>query len=303
MQTPQEEAGAILASSQASEDEEETAPLPDPQDTPALFKSIQTLFRRELQKVLTEFTSQVQELGQRVSDAEQKLDEIADTIESDRQDISDHAERLATMELKLEDLENRSRRANVRIRGLPETHTDLKGTVTTLFKALLPGTTEELLRFDRIHRALVKPRNADVPRDIILRLHYPEVRDAIMAAARNLDPLPGMTPQVRLYTDLAPSTLERRRSFRPVTLALLKHNVKYRWGFPFSLSFTIRNRTYIVRSFNEAQEALKSVDISLEDLDAYPKPQRSARPARSWTTVKPTTRQRREDAAATSNPS
>ncbi|XP_056414344.1 uncharacterized protein LOC130356605 [Hyla sarda] len=273
---------ASRSSSPVEHSEEET---PDPGDlTPAsMFRNIQRMFRTELTKAVTDPSSQLQELGQRVADTEARVDDLAEAVEADKKELEDHSSQLQALELKLEDLENRSRRANLRIRGLPEEVTDLTKTITSLFFELVPHLEPEMLPFDRIHRALSRPKNPDLPRDVILKLHYPEVRDMILQAARNVTALPGVPATVHIYSDLAPSTLARRRDFRPVILALQKEGIRYRWGFPFSLSFQIKGHSHTVRTYSEAQEVLTRARIPL--VDQPPLPQRPSRASRAWTPV------------------
>ncbi|KAG8594553.1 hypothetical protein GDO81_001245 [Engystomops pustulosus] len=79
---------------------------------------------------------------------------------------------------------------------------------------------------DRIHRAL-QPRDPELPRDIILKLHYPEVRDPLLRAAPNLSNLRDLSPSVHLYDSLAPS----------IHSMALREQIKCKWFFSFSLIF------------------------------------------------------------------
>lgn len=54
---------------------------------------------------------------------------------------------------KIDDLENRSRRLNFRIRGLPETVTDIPEAVHSLIKSLIPDVRAHKMELDRAHRA------------------------------------------------------------------------------------------------------------------------------------------------------
>lgn len=56
------------------------------------------------------------------------------------------------LQSRLEDQENRDRRSNIRIMGIPETVIDLQATELAL--ELLPGIPAERLEIDRVHRAL-----------------------------------------------------------------------------------------------------------------------------------------------------
>ncbi|CAH2321749.1 Hypothetical predicted protein [Pelobates cultripes] len=84
--------------------------------------------------------------------------------------------RVTDLELELEDVSNRSRRNNLRIRGLPDSvgEADLEETRVTCFKQSLPDIPEHLWIVDRVHRALRArgPKNSPTPRDVIMKWHY-----------------------------------------------------------------------------------------------------------------------------------
>lgn len=84
----------------------------------------------------------------------------------------------------MEDYENRARRSNLRIRGIPESILDLQTTVTALFQKLSSSITIERLEMDRIHRALA-PRKPEGPlRDIVAKLHFYRTKEQLLSAAR-----------------------------------------------------------------------------------------------------------------------
>ncbi|XP_040289825.1 meprin A subunit beta-like [Bufo bufo] len=236
----------------------------------------------KLSQAVAEFSRQINELGSRVSDLETRTDELADAIGTDREDIDAHSLQLQALETKIEDLENRSRRGNLRIKGLPESFQDLPGTIGALFSALLPQAQLSQLKMDRIHRALGKPRIPDTPRDVVLKLHYPEMRDLILNAARNLKAMPNLPPEVHIYADLAPTTLRMRREMKPVTQALQQAQVRYRWGFPFALSFQLNSRQYTVHTPAEGIEKLRQAGLKVDCLEKSVAPPRPQCPARVW---------------------
>lgn len=97
--------------------------------------------------------------------------------------ITDLQDRLEEAYTKIEDLENRSRRYNVRIRGLPETHTDLEGAMRELMKDLIPNINTHQMEIDQIHRALTAPRQDGLPCDIIVKPHYYCIKEKLMLHA------------------------------------------------------------------------------------------------------------------------
>lgn len=91
------------------------------------------------------------------------------------------------------DMEDRNRRNNLKIRGIPETveQGDLLEYATTLFKEILPDLTDLDVIIDRIHR-LPKPSYLanQIPRDVILQLHFYHAKEKLMSAMRTKDNIP-----------------------------------------------------------------------------------------------------------------
>ncbi|KAM9308396.1 uncharacterized protein PAF06_012594 [Gastrophryne carolinensis] len=88
--------------------------------------------------------------------------------------------------LHLDDLENRSRRNNLRIRGIPESQNaeDARAIVTAIFNELLGRDPSTSIELDRAHRAL-GPRSTDpsFPRDIVCKVHLFTVKEKILRKA------------------------------------------------------------------------------------------------------------------------
>ena len=90
-----------------------------------------------------------------------------------------------TLLTRLEDYENRDRRSNLRIRGIPKMVTDRQSTITALFQDLQPAIPIECLELDRVHWALTA-KKADGPLcDIIAKFHYYRTKEQLLAAARD----------------------------------------------------------------------------------------------------------------------
>lgn len=92
---------------------------------------------------------------------------------------------IRTLQSKCEDLENRSRRNNLRIVGIPE---GAEGKTPTAF---ISNLLKDLFNFDdqpligQAHRlSQVKPRTGQQPRPFILRVHYFHVKEQILRLAR-----------------------------------------------------------------------------------------------------------------------
>lgn len=73
--------------------------------------------------------------------------------------ISALEEQLDQAHAKIEDLQNRPRRCNFRVWGLPETLTDLEPALDALMQDLIPDISPHLLELDHFHWALTAPRS------------------------------------------------------------------------------------------------------------------------------------------------
>lgn len=111
---------------------------------------------------------------------------------------------------KLADLEDRSHRNNVKIRGIPESvpPAELPKFVNDLMQAILPSTTPLEISIDRIHRISKLPHlAASVPRDVLMRVHFFRAKEMLLAAARSAGTLPAPFADIQLYPDLSRYTL------------------------------------------------------------------------------------------------
>ncbi|CAH2312160.1 Hypothetical predicted protein [Pelobates cultripes] len=171
---------------------------------------------------------------------------------------------LLSLRRQVEDLENRSRRHNVRIRGLPEPDTEpLVITLQQLFGQLLGRDAPPNIRIDRAHRALGQARPDGRPKDVVCCLHSFPQKEQIMAAARNLPTVSFRGADLALFQDLSGLTLDARRALRPITAALRDKGIPYKWGFPFSLQLPTRGDRY---SRNTSQEIIGTTHECGDDM-------------------------------------
>lgn len=66
------------------------------------------------------FSTEISFLGERVTNIEQKLGEVTSSFNDLVDDQNEEAEDIEWMKAKISDLEDRSRRNNLKIRGIPE---------------------------------------------------------------------------------------------------------------------------------------------------------------------------------------
>lgn len=113
----------------------------NPSDMDALVKKITTEVLAGVDKVLENKTDPVlekllavatlvEQVENRVTEAETRISAVEDTVSRDNADLNQMKKMLDAALEKIDDLENRSRRCNIRIVGLPEGE---EGTIPILF--------------------------------------------------------------------------------------------------------------------------------------------------------------------------
>ncbi|XP_029448605.1 uncharacterized protein LOC115086312 [Rhinatrema bivittatum] len=234
--------------------------------------------RSDLQTQKSEILARMEEMkedlngmGRRVDELDLRADNQSAHLDNLRQTTTHLTSEMETMAEKLEDLENRSRRSNLRIRGVPESdlYTDCLKTATAICSDLISShggssegaTASTLVDLERAHRAL-GPRRDNKPRDIILKfLNYRQKEEVITLARANPN-WKWNNLDITVYNDLAPSTLQKRYHLKEVTAALRAEGIKYWWSFPFAL-FQSQGITYKIKSLEDAARSFSEAGLKM----------------------------------------
>lgn len=184
----------------------------------------------------------------------------------------------------MEDLDNRGRRNNIRVRGLPESDAseNLPAILESIFNQLLDAPTDNRIQMDRAHRALRPKSTSGPPRDVICRLQDFTIKEQIMRAARSKHDISFENSAIQLYPDLAWITLQRRRHLKPLITLLRDRNIPYRWGFPFSLTASQDGKSAALRSFVDLPAFCKSLGLETPSIPDWDIGLLSAAPAPVW---------------------
>ena len=188
------------------------------------------------------------------------------------------------MNRHIEDLDNRGRRCNVRVRGIPES-VEADQIVTTLgsvFNSLLERQEDAPIGFVRAHRAL-RPRGSDTapPRDIICCMESFSLKEEIMHKARRNDHIVYNGATILLFQDLSPITLRNRRALRPLLDRLREKDIQYSWRFPFALVVSSNGQQHTLRTPADLPEFCDALGLDPVDVPdwyaefLHPLPERS----------------------------
>ena len=211
--------------------------------------------------VLSDKMETAEAKGKHRDKALHRLEKVADT----------HAAHFIEMSRHLEDLDNRGRRCNVRVRGIPESveNDQIIPALQRVFNSLLERQEDTAIEFVRAHRAL-RPRGPDdaPPRDVVCCLQNFQLKEDIMRKARRNDHIVFNGANIMLYQDLSQITLKNRRAMCPLLEQLREREIKYTWRFPFALVVTVAGKQHTLRTPTDLPyfcEALNLEPMALPD--------------------------------------
>lgn len=267
--------------------------IPTKEDFRQLIEDVKSTCRTEIQVLQTG----LKHLADRMEMAEEEIQETKLAVHRTQLQGADHREMLRDMQRHVEDLDNRGRRNNIRVRGIPEAEgpEDLQTILQSVFNNLIGEPPNKHIELDRAHRAL-RPKGATAkPRDIICRVSSYLIKEEIMKRARLARKVTFDDVQIQLYPDLSWITLQKRRLLQPLLQLLQKENITYRWGFPFSLTAKHQGKSAVMRYPEDLRTFCNILEIpapKLPDWDivATPPP-----PPTVWQKVPPSNRSRESD--------
>lgn len=135
---------------------------------------------------------------------------------------------LRELHRQTEDLENRSRRHNLRVRGLPESidFDQLSPAILGIFNDLLGRPPLTSIGMERLHRAL-RPRGkpTDPPRDVICHINDFLLKENILRNAKLRSNIRFEGSTIMIFQDLSKITLQNRRDLKPLLDVLRNNNI------------------------------------------------------------------------------
>lgn len=194
-------------------------------------RSIAADIKDTLSAAIAELRIDIHTLTDRVHEVEQAMTQHEHVLRKATRRIDTHTIQLREIQRHVEDLDNRGRRHNLRIRGIPETvpAEDISSAVTSLFNDLLNRPPQTQISMERIHRALrPQGRDTDPPRDIICCIVDYRLKEEILRQARLRRQLQYAGTSVQIFQDLSSITLQHRRDLKPLLDVLRTKGIQYR---------------------------------------------------------------------------
>ncbi|KAJ1171587.1 hypothetical protein NDU88_003448 [Pleurodeles waltl] len=142
-----------------------------------LFGSLREDFatlKREIAAEIKDLKREVVDLGQRVDTIEQMHDAREKELHCHRRELLTLQDKNQELQYQIEDLENRSRHSDIRLKGAPVQAVKgaLEYFVVRLSCHVAPALKEQNIVLDRMHRAGYPARMLGQAQDILTCLHY-----------------------------------------------------------------------------------------------------------------------------------
>uniref|UniRef100_A0A5F8GHH2 L1 transposable element RRM domain-containing protein n=1 Tax=Monodelphis domestica TaxID=13616 RepID=A0A5F8GHH2_MONDO len=164
---------------------------------------------------------------------------------------------------KTEDLENHSRRDNLRIISLPEGH-DKRKSLDIILQEISKENCPEILEqegkveIDRIHRSPpgLNPQ-LTTPRNVIAKFKNYQTKEKILQAAKKKS-FRYQGTIVRITQDLAASTLKKRKEWNMIFRKARELGLQPRINYPAKLTIFFQGKVWAFNKIEEFQEFVKT---------------------------------------------
>lgn len=234
----------------------------DSLDTTASVSNMDESLARLERVVKTEMAAMRSELSSHMTTMCSKIDALASEQKEHKSTLSSHGRRLDTVEQQLVELQDRSRRNNLRLLGLPEgaEKDDMVGYLKKSLPRWLPALLDRDLEIERAHRIYGgASNNAQRPRVVIFKLLRYNDRDLILQAARKHGPIRlEDNATLSFFPDYSPATAKRRGSFAAVRKELRDKGIQSFLQYPATLKVTWNGETKLLQTSEEARLFLQS---------------------------------------------
>ncbi len=149
-----------------------------------------------------------------------RVDSVQAAAREDRRTVTDLGNQLERLTEKMTDMEDRSRRNNVRLVGLPEgaEGSNAGGFLRVNLSKWIPSLRDRNIEIDWAHHVYDGRKNSDRPRTLIFHALRWHDRSEILRGARQAYPGKCTQDNVTLlfFPDFSPATTIWRKAFNPV---------------------------------------------------------------------------------------
>lgn len=236
---------------------------------PALSRALQEMTEKitkviddklgSLAQTVQAHSQQLEQTTVRLNEAENRIAEAESSVDTANARIQSLTRQVSSLAEHLDDIENRGRRKNLRIIGLPE---NAEGTNPTAYlQTWIPEflgieTKSGMLKLERAHRIFMPKADArGRPRPLIVRFHNFQDKQRVMDASRRAaqkGDLMYNSCKISFYQDFSADVQRKRKEFYVVRQKLQQMGAQYVMLYPAKLRITIGKATKVCESPDEA---------------------------------------------------
>ncbi len=195
-----------------------------------------------------------------------RVDSVQATTRADRSAVTDLRNQLERLTEKMTDMEDKSRRNNVRLVGLPEgmEGSDVAGFLRINLSKWIPSLKGRNIEIDRAHRVYDGRKNSDRPRTLIFRVLRWHDRLEILKGARQAYPVKCTQDNVTLlfFPDFSPVTAAKRKSLVPVLRSMTALGLQPFLAYPAVIKLRHGGEQRCFSSLRKAEDFVGSLSQS-----------------------------------------
>lgn len=220
-----------------------------------------------LETSVGEIKQQMEKLDKRLTTVEHRVSNAEDRSIRHERALGYLLRREARLTAKQDDMENRLRRNNIRVYGIPEEAEgkEMVPFMVEFFRTTLTLKDDVEIKLERALRAIApKPKTKASTRSIIVRFLDFSVKQAVLQQAWKQRDITFQGQKVYFDQDYSPDVQRKRKKVREVIKRLREKNIKAQSPYPAQLKVFLDTGVKVFPSLLEAQSFLKELGVAAE---------------------------------------
>lgn len=220
-----------------------------------------------LETSVGEIKQQMEKLNERLTTVEHRVSNAEDRSIRHERALGYLLRREARLTAKQDDMENRLRRNNIRVYGIPEEAEgkEMVPFMVEFFRTTLTLKDDVEIKLERALRAIApKPKTKASTRSIIVRFLDFSVKQAVLQQAWKQRDITFQGQKVYFDQDYSPDVQRKRKKVREVIKRLREKNIKAQSPYPAQLKVFLDTGVKVFPSLLEAQSFLKELGVAAE---------------------------------------
>lgn len=220
-----------------------------------------------LETSVGEIKQQMEKLDKRLTTVEHRVSNAEDRSIRHERALGYLLRREARLTAKQDDMENRLRRNNIRVYGIPEEAEgkEMVPFMVEFFRTTLTLKDDVEIKLERALRAIApKPKTKASTRSIIVRFLDFSVKQAVLQQAWKQRDITFQGQKVYFDQDYSPDVQRKRKQVREVIKRLREKNIKAQSAYPAQLKVFLDTGVKVFPSLLEAQSFLKELGVAAE---------------------------------------